>query len=67
VPKPVVGESGVPTTGFGTDSQLLEAFALAIDPSGNIWITNFGSNVLTEFVGMAAPVKTPLLGSTRIP
>ncbi len=56
-----------PSNGFGVDANLLEAFALAIDASGNLWITNFGSNTLTEFVGMAAPVKTPLLGSTRIP
>ena len=40
---------------------------MAIDASGNVWVTNFGSNVLTEFVGMAAPVKTPLLGPVRVP
>jgi streptogramin lyase len=56
-----------PSTGYGSDAALLEAFGLAIDASGNIWITNFGSNTLTEFVGLAAPVKTPLLGSTRLP
>jgi len=62
-----VGTPLSPSTGWGTDAALLEAFALAIDESGNIWISNFGSNTLTEFIGMAAPVKTPLLGSTRIP
>ncbi len=62
-----VGTPLSPAAGFGTDANLLEAFALAIDASGNIWITNFGSNTLTEFVGMAAPVRTPLLGSTRVP
>ncbi len=62
-----VGTPLSPTTGWGTDAALLEAFALAIDQSGNIWISNFGSNTLTEFIGMAVPVKTPLLGSTRIP
>jgi hypothetical protein len=56
-----------PAAGFGTDANLFEAFALAIDAGGDIWITNYGSNTLTEFVGMAAPVKTPLLGSTRVP
>jgi hypothetical protein len=65
--KVAVGTPLSPATGFGVDSNLLEAFALAIDASGNIWISNFGSNTLTEFIGMAAPVKTPLLGSTRIP
>jgi hypothetical protein len=56
-----------PATGWGPDSQMLEAFALQIDASGNIWVTNFGNNTLVEFVGMAAPVKTPLLGPVRIP
>jgi hypothetical protein len=62
-----VGTPLSPAAGWGTDAALLEAFALAIDSSGNIWISNFGSNTLTEFIGMAVPVKTPLLGSTRIP
>jgi streptogramin lyase len=56
-----------PTAGWGPDAQLLEAFAIAVDPSGNLWTTNFGNNTLTEFVGMAAPVKTPLLGVPRVP
>jgi len=46
---------------------MLEAFGLAIDAAGNVWTTSFATNTLTEFVGLAAPVKTPLLGSTRIP
>ena len=56
-----------PAAGFGLDAQLLEAFALALDASGNIWVTNFGSNTITEFVGMAAPVRTPLLGPVALP
>jgi hypothetical protein len=54
-----------PSSGWGPDAQLLEAFAVAVDDSGNLWVTNFGSNTLTEFLGMAAPVKTPLLGPVR--
>jgi hypothetical protein len=56
-----------PAAGFGPDAKLLEAFALALDAGGNIWITNFGSNTITEFVGMAAPVRTPLLGPVALP
>jgi hypothetical protein len=56
-----------PAIGWGGDAGMLEPFALAIDAGGNIWITNFGSNTVTEFVGMAAPVKTPLLGPVRTP
>jgi len=33
---------------------------LAIDGSGNVWVTNAESNNVMEFVGAAAPVVTPL-------
>lgn len=61
-----------PAVGWGPDAALLEAFGLAIDASGNVWVTNFATNTagtytLTEFVGLAAPVKTPLLGPVRVP
>jgi streptogramin lyase len=56
-----------PTAGWAPDADLLEAFALAIDASGNLWVTNFGDDTLTEFVGLAAPVKTPLLGPPQTP
>jgi sugar lactone lactonase YvrE len=56
-----------PATGFAPDSGLSEAFGLAIDAGGNLWTTSFGSDTLTEFVGLAAPVKTPLLGPVRVP
>jgi hypothetical protein len=46
---------------------LSDAFALAIDASGNLWISNAGSNTLTEFVGLASPVKTPLLALPKAP
>lgn len=61
------GQPISPTGGWAPDSTMLEAFALAIDASGNIWITNFGDDTLTEFVGLAAPVKTPLLGPPQAP
>jgi streptogramin lyase len=56
-----------PAGGLGADASLLEAYAIAVDPSGNLWISNFGSNLLTQFVGLAAPVKTPLLGLPQAP
>jgi streptogramin lyase len=62
-----VGTALSPVAGWGPDAKLLEAFGLAIDASGNIWVSNFGSNTITEFIGMAVPVKTPLLGAVRIP
>ena len=54
-------------SGSSTPVKLLEAFAVAIDASGNLWVTNFGSNTLTEFIGLAVPVKTPLIGPPQTP
>jgi hypothetical protein len=35
-------------------------FGIAVDGSGDVWITSSGSNALTEFIGVGAPVVTPL-------
>ena len=56
-----------PTAGLAPDAPLLEAFGLAIDAAGNIWVSSFGNNRLVEYIGAAAPVKTPLLGGVRLP
>jgi hypothetical protein len=56
-----------PSGGLGADAKLLEPYAVAIDAAGNVWVSNYGSNTLTEFIGAAAPVKTPLLGPVRVP
>ncbi len=64
---PVPGATLSPAGGLGGDASLLEAYAIAVDASGNLWISNFGSNVLTEFVGLASPVKTPLIGLPAAP
>lgn len=56
-----------PTAGWARDANLVEGYAVAIDASGNLWITNFFTNTLTEIVGLATPVKTPLLGPVQSP
>jgi hypothetical protein len=57
-----------PAAGLGTDAKLGSPFALAIDPSGNLWVSNSnGANTVTVFVGLATPVKTPLLGPSQLP
>ena len=61
------GQPLSPVAGWAPDSDMLEAFSVAIDASGNLWITNFGDDTLTEFVGLATPVKTPLLGPPQAP
>jgi streptogramin lyase len=58
----VPGATLSPSVGLGSDANLLEAYAIAVDASGNLWISNFGSNLLTQFVGLAPPVRTPLIG-----
>jgi streptogramin lyase len=55
-----------PITGF-VDPNNNEPFAVAIDASGNVWVTNTGNNSLSEFVGVAAPVKTPVIGPPKLP
>jgi streptogramin lyase len=56
-----------PTAGWARDANLVEGYAVAIDASGNLWITNFYTNTLTEIVGLATPVKTPQLGPVQTP
>jgi len=65
---PTPGTPLSPSTGLGTDAQLGSPFAVAIDQSGNIWVTNSnGANTVTTFIGLATPVKTPLLGPAQLP
>ena len=56
-----------PTAGWALDAKFNEGFAVAIDASGNLWVTNFETNTLTEIVGLATPVKTPSLGPAQTP
>jgi len=56
-----------PTTGFGADASLLAPYGLAVDASGNLWVTNSGKNTLTQFIGVATPVKSPLAGPPQAP
>ena len=62
-----VGAAITPKTGYGADAGLLEAYALAIDASGNIWVSNQGSNTITKYIGLASPVKTPLSALPKAP
>lgn len=61
------GRTLSPSGGWLADAGLLVPFSLAIDASGNLWITNWGSNSLTEVIGLASPVKTPLNGPPQGP
>ena len=56
-----------PTAGFAPEAHLVQAYGIAVDASGNIWVSSFGSNTLTEFIGMAAPVRTPRIALPATP
>ena len=63
-------------TGYPSDS-LTRNTGVQIDPSGNVWLannwltaavqTNPGGHEMVVFIGLAAPVRTPLLGAPRRP
>jgi streptogramin lyase len=61
------GTALTPSGGLGADAALLEAYALAVDASGNLWVSSFGNSTITEFIGIATPVKTPLAGPPQAP
>jgi len=56
-----------PASGYGLAAGLSLPFALAVDASGNLWVSSFSNNTVTEYLGAAAPVKTPLLGPPKQP
>lgn len=56
-----------PLGGLGAHPALNQSFALAVDASGNLWVSNFGSNSVTQFIGLATPVKTPAIGPPVLP
>jgi sugar lactone lactonase YvrE len=71
-------ESGEPIAPHGFHSDALERnTGVAIDPSGNVWLTNNwlidavqtnpGGDGMVVFIGLAAPVQTPLIGPPRRP
>ena len=63
--------SGTPLSGSSgyIGSGLNGSFGLAIDGSGNVWVTNFSTSSpnITEFVGVASPVATPIVANLLPP
>jgi streptogramin lyase len=64
---PTPGTALSPVSGYGTATGLSLPFGLAIDASGNLWASSFANNTVTEYLGAAAPVKTPLLSLPKQP
>ncbi|MBX3358870.1 MAG: NHL repeat-containing protein [Phycisphaeraceae bacterium] len=72
------GSTGEPLSPLGFYSDALDRnTAVSIDPSGNVWLANNwrtipiqinpGGDGMVVFIGLAAPVKTPLIGPPQRP
>ena len=55
------------STGYGLDANLLLPFGIALDPSGDVWVSNFGGSSIVMFFGLAAPTATPAISLSRGP
>ncbi len=72
------GDPISPPTGYTSDG-LVRITGVSIDPSGNVWLANNwminalenlenpGGHQVVALIGLAAPVKTPLLGPPQKP
>jgi hypothetical protein len=70
------GDPISPSTGY-TSNAMVRLTQPAIDGSGNVWVTNNwriipyqmnpGGVGLVEFIGLAAPIKMPLIGPPQQP
>jgi hypothetical protein len=71
------GQPLSPRSGYGFDG-LVRNTSVEIDPSGNVWITNNwklrplprknpGGYQMVVYIGVAGPLRTPLIGTPRAP
>lgn len=56
-----------PATGYGVSAAMQAPYGIAIDASGNLWVSSYGNAHLVRFIGLAAPVKTPLVSASQLP
>jgi hypothetical protein len=54
-----------PSTGYQAGLNI--SLRIAIDGSGNVWVTNATLNTITEFVGAGSPVVTPIVANLLTP
>jgi hypothetical protein len=62
-----VGTALSPSSGYGLDAAMQSPEGIAIDASGNVWVTGYDDSRLVRFIGLAAPVKTPLISAPQVP
>jgi hypothetical protein len=55
------GTAITPSTGYTSSTMISSgASSLALDSSGDVWVANNGNSTVSEFIGAAVPVTTPL-------
>jgi streptogramin lyase len=59
------GGSAISGSSGYTGGGLSSPGGLGIDSSGNVWVPNSSTNEVTEIVGAAAPVVTPLITAVK--
>jgi XrtJ-associated TM-motif-TM protein len=55
----ITSSTGYQSTGLSSPDRI------AVDGSGNVWVTNGGNANVTEFIGAATPVMTPLAAAVK--
>jgi streptogramin lyase len=56
-----------PASGYGLDAGMDLPFGIALDASGSVWVADHAMSAVTQFIGLAAPIATPLLGPPKQP
>jgi hypothetical protein len=65
----VFTNSGIELSGdpaYNAAGDIYSPVSVAIDGSGNVWVTNF-DGALVELIGAAAPVVTPIVANLVSP
>ena len=54
-----------PSTGYQAGLNI--SLRIAVDGSGNVWVTNATLNTVTQFVGAGSPLVTPIVANLLLP
>ncbi len=60
LPGPAAGTVLSSSDGMGVDAALNRPFSLAVDATGNVWVSDSSNDSVLLFFGLATPVKTPV-------
>ncbi|SNT41972.1 Serine protease, subtilase family [Granulicella rosea] len=57
--------AGIPVSATPYSVSIPAPTSIDVDGSGNLWITNAGDNSVTEMIGVATPVVTPIAAAVK--